>query len=122
MDKFVEANNYWIIPVFGVILTLILKLANMPSTRKLTFMDWADLGIDITVAAILMLFPISLKQGNHGWFLVVSYVVVLVILGLITARCGWKSNGQKKPLLILISDIIGVVIIILSALYIGGKI
>ena len=120
MEDFLHNNSFWLGPIIGIICTLVLKIANKPSHVELHNTDYLDFGIDLVVAAIIML--VAVDKGATRFYLVIIYVILSMALACATSRIGWGKTGERKLLFLILCDILGITAVVVSALYIGGAI
>lgn len=127
MYEFIQNNIIWIVPVVSIILTVIIKISSKPSFFTLGFVDYLDFGFDLSISAIIVLLT-----GIHGtvdnnstlgiWLILLSFMLIMII-SIIVNRLGWnKDTGQINFIGVLIPDIIGIILLVISTLYIGGVI
>lgn len=127
MYDFIQNNIIWIVPIVSIILTVIIKISSKPSSCTLNYVDYLDFGFDLSISSIIVLLTgINEVGGNSNnlgiWLILLSFMLVMII-SIIVNRLGWnRETGQIKLIGVLIPDIIGVILLVISTLYIGGLI
>lgn len=121
MGAFIQDNILWLVPTTSIILTIVIKISAKPDFVTLGFVDYLDFGFDLSIISMIML--LTGKTDNTGiWLLVVSFLLV-IITSVLVNRLGWnKETKQQKIIGVLIPDIIGTGLLIMSTLYVGGVI
>ena len=121
MGAFIQNNILWLVPTISIVLTIVIKMSAKPECVTLGFVDYLDFGFDLSIISMIML--LTGKTDNTGiWLLVLSFLLVM-ITSVLVSRLGWnKETKQQKIAGVLIPDIIGTGLLILSTLYVGGVI
>lgn len=119
MGAFIQNNIVWIVPIVSIILTIVIKISAKPEFVTLGFIDYLDFGFDLSITSMIMLLT-GITDDTGIWLLLLSFLLVM-ITSILVSRLGWnKDTKQQKLLGVLIPDIIGTLLLILSTLYIGG--
>ncbi len=124
MGEFIQNNIIWIIPVFSILLTVVVKIAAKPEFMTLNYIDYLDFGFDLSITSMVILLTANVSDENHVglWLLVLSFLLVM-ITSIIVNRLGWnKETNQQKFLGVFIPDIVGILLLIVATLYVGGVI
>ena len=121
MGAFIQNNILCLVPTISIVLTIVIKMSAKPEFVTLGFVDYLDFGFDLSIISMIML--LTGKTDNTGiWLLVLSFLLVM-ITSVLVSRLGWnKETKQQKIAGVLIPDIIGTGLLILSTLYVGGVI
>ena len=121
MVDFIEEHKLWLTPITSVILMIIIKIERRPSNSPLTMSDWLDFGYDLMVSSLLVIIC-GVKDMIGGILIAVGFAAILSISPIIH-RIGWNTKKNEPNLLgMVVPDIIGIVFVVGSVLYIGGKI
>ena len=119
MGAFIQNNIAWIVPIISIILTIVIKISAKPEFVTLGFIDYLDFGFDLSITSMIMLLT-GITDDTGIWLLLLSFLLVM-ITSILVSRLGWnKETKQQKFLGVLIPDIIGTLLLIMSILYIGG--
>lgn len=124
MGVFIQNNIIWIIPVFSILLTVVVKIAAKPEFMTLNYIDYLDFGFDLSITSMVILLTANESDENHVglWLLVLSFLLVM-ITSIIVNRLGWnKETKQQKFLGVFIPDIVGILLLVVATLYVGGVI
>lgn len=113
-------------PVVSIVLTVIIKISSKPSFCTLGFVDYLDFGFDLSISSIIVLLTGIHTIENSNilgiWLILLSFMLIMII-SIIVNRLGWnKDTGQIKLIGVLIPDIIGIILLLVSTLYVGGVI
>lgn len=121
MVDFIEEHKLWLTPITSVILMIIIKIERRPSNSPLAMSDWLDFGYDLMVSSLLVIIC-GVKDMIGGILIAVGFAAILLISPVIH-RIGWDTKKNEPNLLgMVVPDIIGVIFVVGSVLYIGGKI
>ena len=119
MGVFIQNNMVWIVPIISIILTIVIKISAKPEFVTLGYIDYLDFGFDLSITSMIMLLT-GITDVTGLWLLLISFLLVM-ITSILVNRLGWyKETKQPKFLGVLIPDIIGTLLLIMSILYIGG--
>lgn len=121
MGVFIQNNAIWIAPVISIILTIAIKISAKPEFVTLGYIDYLDFGFDISITSMIMLLT-RMNDGMGLWLLLLFFLLVM-ITSILVSRLGWnKETKQQKFFGVVIPDIVGTLLLVLSTLYIGGVI
>lgn len=120
MEEFIQNHIFWIAPIVGVALTVVCSSAGKPTNEDYSFAVWGDVGVDLTIVAVLML--LAFKPDSGGIIIMLFSIIVQLVFSLITARYGWTRDKQKKLSFVIIGDSVSLALVVLAALFIGGVI
>lgn len=116
-----QQNLVWIIPVLSILLTFAIRTSAKPDTVTLGYIDYLDFGYDLSIAAITLLLT-EAKDIVGGFIIVVSFLVVILVT-IINRRTGWQTELNQPALWsILLSDFVGIVLLVAAILYSRGEI
>lgn len=119
MSDFIYNNSIWLIPMMSIIFTIVMKIASKPSFLALSYIDWLDFGFDLSISSTISL--LGSVRNNLGLWLLMLIFMILIVLSIIISRVGWNKNTKKLRLVgIIIPDIIGLLIMVVTVLYIRG--
>lgn len=121
MGIFIQNNIVWLVPIVSIILTIVVKISAKPEFLTLGFIDYLDFGFDLSITSMVMLLT-GIKDDAGLWLLLIS--ILLVMITSIIVNClGWnKETKQQKFLGVFIPDVVGILLLVISTLYIGGVI
>lgn len=121
MGEFIQNNIIWITPIVSIILTIIIKISAKPEFLTLGYIDYLDFGFDLSISSVIVL--LSGAKDNLGLWLLLSAFILIMIVSILVNRLGWdKSTKQQKLIGVIIPDIVGIFLLVISSLYIGGVI
>ncbi len=121
MGEFIRNNTLWITPIISIVLTIIIKISAKPEFLTLGFIDYLDFGFDLSISSIIVL--LTGTKNNTGAWLLLSAFILIMITSILVNRLGWdKSTKQQKFIGIIIPDIVGIFLLVISSLYMGGVI
>lgn len=121
MGIFIQNNIVWLVPIVSIILTIVVKISAKPEFLTLGFIDYLDFGFDLSITSMVMLLT-CIKNDAGLWLLLISILLVM-ITSIIVNRLGWnKETKQQKFLGVFIPDVVGILLLVISTLYIGGVI
>ena len=121
MGIFIQNNIVWLVPIVSIILTIVVKISAKPEFLTLGFIDYLDFGFDLSITSMVMLLT-GIKDDAGLWLLLISILLVM-ITSIIVNRLGWnKETKQQKFLGVFIPDVVGILLLGISTLYIGGVI
>lgn len=121
MGIFIQNNIVWLVPIVSIILTIVVKISAKPEFLTLGFIDYLDFGFDLSITSMVMLLT-GIKYDAGLWLLLISILLVM-ITSIIVNRLGWnKETKQQKFLGVFIPDVVGILLLVISTLYIGGVI
>ena len=121
MGIFIQNNIVWLVPIVSIILTIVVKISAKPEFLTLGFSDYLDFGFDLSITSMVMLLT-GIKDDAGLWLLLISILLVM-ITSIIVNRLGWnKETKQQKFLGVFIPDVVGILLLVISTLYIGGVI
>ena len=121
MGIFIQNNIVWLVPIVSIILTIVVKISAKPEFLTLGFIDYLDFGFDLSITSMVMLLT-GIKDDAGLWLLLISILLVM-ITSIIVNRLGWnKETKQQKFLGVFIPDVVGILLLVISTLYIGGVI
>lgn len=122
MGEFIQSNILWITPIISIILTIVIKISAKPEFLTLGFLDYLDFGFDLSISSIVVLLSgIKTVEGDAGiWLLLLAFILIM-ITSILVNRLGWdKETKQQKLIGVIIPDIVGIFLLIMSSLYMGG--
>ena len=118
MGIFIQNNIVWLVPIVSIILTIVVKISAKPEFLTLGFIDYLDFGFDLSITSMVMLLT-GIKDDAGLWLLLISILLVM-ITSIIVNRLGWnKETKQQKFLGVFIPDVVGILLLVISTLYIG---
>lgn len=121
MNAFIQNNIIWIVPIAGILLTVIIKISAKPESITLGFTDYLDFGFDLSITSIVILLA-GIKDEAGLWLLFLAFLLVM-IAAIIVNRVGWKTETNEHRLIgVLLPDFIGVILLVIATLYLGGLI
>ena len=121
MGAFIQNNSVWLVPIVSIILTMVVKISAKPEFLTLGFIDYLDFGFDLSITSMIMLLTGN-KDDAGIWLLLISFLLVM-ITSILVNRLGWnKATKQQKIMGVLIPDLIGITLLVISTLYMGGAI
>lgn len=121
MGTFIQNNIVWLVPIISIILTIVVKISAKPEFLTLGFIDYLDFGFDLSITSMIMLLT-SIKDDAGIWLLLISFLLVM-ITSILVNRLGWnRETKQQKFLGVILPDIVGIVLLVISTLYMGGVI
>lgn len=121
MGIFIQNNIVWLVPIVSIILTIVVKISAKPEFLTLGYIDYLDFGFDLSITSMVMLLT-GIKDDAGLWLLLISILLVM-ITSIIVNRLGWnKETKQQKFLGVFIPDVVGILLLVISTLYIGGVI
>ena len=92
-----------------------------PEFLTLGFIDYLDFGFDLSITSMIMLLT-GIKDDAGIWLLLISFLLVM-ITSILVNRLGWnRETKQQKFLGVILPDIVGIVLLVISTLYMGGVI
>ncbi len=126
MYEFIQNNIIWLSPVISIILTIVIKISSKPSFLTLELSDYLDFGFDLSISAIILLLTGINAQDNgnntRSWLLFLSLILIFIISNIIN-RIGWNKETNRLNLIgIILPDIFGIILLVISTLYLGGVI
>lgn len=122
MGEFIQSNILWITPIISIILTIVIKISAKPEFLTLGFLDYLDFGFDLSISSIVVLLSgIKTVEEDAGiWLLLLAFILIM-ITSILVNRLGWdKETKQQKLIGVIIPDIVGIFLLIMSSLYMGG--
>lgn len=120
MGAFIQNNIVWLVPIISIILTIVIKISAKPEFVTLGVTDYLDFGFDLSIISMIMLIT-RIPDDMGIWLLLLSFLLVMVT-SILVSRVGWnKETKQQKILGVLVPDITGILLLVLSTLYIGGS-
>lgn len=121
MGTFIQNNIVWLVPIISIILTIVVKISAKPEFLTLGFIDYLDFGFDLSITSMIMLLT-GIKDDAGIWLLLISFLLVM-ITSILVNRLGWnRETKQQKFLGVILPDIVGIVLLVISTLYMGGVI
>ena len=121
MGAFIQNNTVWLVPIVSIVLTIVVKISAKPEFLTLGFIDYLDFGFDLSITSMIMLLT-GIKDDTGIWLLLISFLLVMITSTLVN-RLGWnRDTKQQKFLGVLIPDVVGLLLLVISTLYIGGVI
>lgn len=121
MGIFIHNNTVWLVPIISIILTIVIKISAKPEFLTLGFIDYLDFGFDLSITSMIMLLT-GIKNDAGLWLLLLSFLLVM-ITSILVNRLGWnKDTKQPKIQGVLIPDVVGIILLVISTLYMGGVI
>ncbi len=121
MGTFIQNNIVWLVPIISIILTIVVKISAKPEFLTLGYIDYLDFGFDLSITSMIILLT-GIKDDAGLWLLIVSFLLVM-ITSILVNRLGWnKDTKQQKLLGVIIPDVIGIILLFISTLYMGGVI
>lgn len=121
MGTFIQDNAIWLVPIISIILTIVVKISAKPEFMTLGFIDYLDFGFDLSITSMIMLLT-GISDDAGLWLLLISFMLVM-ITSILVNRLGWnRETMQQKLAGVLIADSFGVLLLVISTLYIGGVI
>ena len=121
MGIFIQNNIVWLVPIVSIILTIVVKISAKPEFLTLGFIDYLDFGFDLSITSMVML--LTGIKDDAGLCLLLISILLVMITSIIVNRLGWnKETKQQKFLGVFIPDVVGILLLVISTLYIGGVI
>ena len=121
MGAFIQNNIVWLVPIISIILTIVVKISAKPEFVTLGFIDYLDFGFDLSITSMVMLLT-GIKDDAGLWLLLLSFLLVM-ITSILVNRLGWsKDTRQQKFIGVLIPDVVGIILLVISTMYMGGAI
>ena len=121
MGAFIQNNIIWLVPIISIILTIVVKISAKPEFVTLGFIEYLDFGFDLSITSMVMLLS-GVKDDAGLWLLLLSFLLVM-ITSILVNRLGWnKETHQQKFLGVLIPDVVGIILLVISTMYMGGVI
>lgn len=121
MGAFIQNNIIWLVPIISIIFTITIKIAAKPEFMTLGHIDYLDFGFDLAITSIVVLLS-GCKDEVGIWLLLLSFVLIM-ITSILVNRLGWnKETKQQNWFGVIFPDAIGVILLVVSTLYMGGAI
>lgn len=121
MGTFIQNNIVWLVPIISIILTIVVKISAKPEFLTLGFIDYLDFGFDLSITSMIMLLT-GIKDDAGIWLLLISFLLVM-ITSILVNRLGWNRETKQQTFLgVFLPDIVGIVLLVISTLYMGGVI
>lgn len=114
-----------VVPTCSILLTIIIKISSKPNFITLGFIDYLDFGFDLSISSIIVLLTSingnSQLNNTAGLWLLFFFFILMLITSIIVNRSGWNNETKQQNLLgVILPDIIGGFLLVLSTLYVGG--
>ena len=117
--EWIQQNLIWVVPVLSILLTSVIKISGKPDTVTLGYIDFLDFGYDLSIAAITLL--LTDTKDVLGVFIIVVSFLIVMLTTIVTRRIGWKTDLNQPTLWsVLLSDVVGISLLVVATLYVRG--
>lgn len=121
MSAFIQNHSVWLVPLVSILLTIVVKIAAKPEFLSLSYIDYFDFGFDLSITSMIILLT-NFKDEVSLWLLLISALLVMIV-SIIVSRIGWNKELKQQRLLgVIIPDVAGLALLVVSTLYVGGVI
>lgn len=110
LEKIIEENMVWIIPILTIILSFLALIAATPDNEHLETKDYLCVGINLSISAITILIT-NYQSYTAVWLIIIDFVVIWIV-SIIIRKFFWNRS--------LMFDIIGCMIFLLSDVFYAG--
>jgi len=111
----------WVVPVISIILSILIKITAKNSEITLDFIDFLDFGFALAVTSMTMILT-NLRSDTGSWLLFIFFILVISTAAIVNRLCWDKTKKRVKILGVVIPDIVGITMLVVSIIYIGGGI
>lgn len=119
MRTFIQNNITWLIPVITILLTIMIKISAKPDKSGLKKEDWIDFGFDMTITSMAII--MANAKDEIGMYLFVAELMLVMGATILVRKIGWDNNNNCPNWLgIIVPDIIGILSLVLSTLFVRG--
>ena len=110
LEKIIEENMVWIIPILTIILSFLALIAATPDNEHLGTKDYLCVGINLSISAITILIT-NYQSYTAVWLIIIDFVVIWIV-SIVIRKFFWNRS--------LMFDIIGCMIFLLSDVFYVG--
>ena len=122
MEQFIQQNEIWVIPITTIVLTIVIKISAKNESVNLGMADWFDFGFDLSISSMVLLLT-NVDISNTALWMLLLFFLLIMITTIIVNRVGWNKREKKLNLAgIVLPDIMGIILLVVSTLYVGGVI
>lgn len=121
MGQFIQQNVIWIAPTLSVVLTIIIKIVAKHSEISLSLVDFLDFGFALAVTSIIMILT-NFSNDTGPWLIAIFFILVFSIAIIVNRLCWDKENKRVRIIGVIIPDIMGIAMLVISVMYIEGGI
>lgn len=120
LEKIIEENMVWIIPILTIILSFLALIAATPDNEHLGTKDYLCVGINLSISAITILIT-NYQSYTAVWLIIIDFVVIWIV-SIIIRKFFWNRSLMFDIIGCMIFFVIGCILCWIAIEYFYGNI